>query len=179
MVRSLAPLSQSTRVATQAEMKAPDDRHDLELLQKLAVAKKTLMAQIARKIIGQQDVVENLVCSILAGGHVVIVGVPGLAKTLLVATLAEAMELTFGRVQFTPDLLPADITGTDVLEEDPEHEVPESEIDANGKYVLLLIQRHRGLANVVEESGLTDLDTLKAVSQLVSMGVLRKWDARK
>ncbi len=76
------------------------------------------MQQIGRKIIGQTDVVENLVCAILAGGHVVIVGVPGLAKTLLIQTLAEALDLQFSRVQFTPDLMPGDITGTELLEED-------------------------------------------------------------
>ncbi|MFN7950886.1 MAG: response regulator [bacterium] len=88
------------------------------------------------------------------------------------------MTALFQRIEY--DALVTKLGGLALeIEEDPEHEVPESEIDANGKYVLLLIQRHRGLANVVEESGLTDLDTLKAVSQLVSMGVLRKWDARK
>jgi MoxR-like ATPase len=76
-------------VATQTQPRPLDDSRDLELLKKLAVAKKTLMAEIARRIVGQQEVVENLVAAILAGGHVVIVGVPGLAKTMLVQTLAE------------------------------------------------------------------------------------------
>jgi MoxR-like ATPase len=95
-----------------------NDSRDLELLKKLAVARKTLMQQIGRKIVGQHEVVENLICAILAGGHVLIVGVPGLAKTLLIQTLAEAMDLQFSRVQFTPDLMPGDITGTELLEED-------------------------------------------------------------
>ncbi|MBL8982758.1 MAG: AAA family ATPase, partial [Gemmatimonadetes bacterium] len=95
-----------------------NDARDLELLKKLAVARTTLKEQIGRKIVGQHDVVENLVCAILAGGHVLIVGVPGLAKTLLIQTLAEAMDLQFSRVQFTPDLMPGDITGTELLEED-------------------------------------------------------------
>ena len=95
-----------------------DDSRDLEMLKKLAVARRALVAQIGRKIIGQQDVVENLVAAILAGGHVLIVGVPGLAKTLLIQTLAEALDLNFSRVQFTPDLMPSDITGTELLEED-------------------------------------------------------------
>ncbi|MCC6931464.1 MAG: MoxR family ATPase [Gemmatimonadaceae bacterium] len=94
------------------------EQRDLELLKKLSVARRDLLAQIGRKIIGQQDVVENLVAAILAGGHVVIVGVPGLAKTLLVQTVAEALDLSFSRVQFTPDLMPGDITGTELLEED-------------------------------------------------------------
>ena len=95
-----------------------DEQRDLELLQKLSVARKALLQQIGRKIVGQQEVVENLVAAILAGGHVVIIGVPGLAKTLLVQTVSEALDLTFSRVQFTPDLMPGDITGTELLEED-------------------------------------------------------------
>src|SRR5687767_2652288 len=94
-----------------------EDR-DVELLHKLSVARKALVQQIGRKIVGHQDVVENLVASILAGGHVMIVGVPGLAKTLLVQTVSEALDLQFSRVQFTPDLMPSDITGTELLEED-------------------------------------------------------------
>src|SRR5687767_15396125 len=92
--------------------------HDVELLQKLAVARKALVQQIGRKIVGHQEVVENLVAAILAGGHVMIVGVPGLAKTLLVQTVSEALDLQFSRVQFTPDLMPSDITGVELLEED-------------------------------------------------------------
>lgn len=82
------------------------------------------------------------------------------------------MTALFQRIEF--DTLTARIGGLDqTLEEDPEHEVPESEIDANGKYLLLLVQRHPTLGAVVEQSGLTDLDTLKAVSQLMTMGVLQ------
>jgi MoxR-like ATPase len=107
-------------VATQTTPRggAIDDARDLELLKKLAVARKSLIAQIGRRIIGHQEVVENLVAAILAGGHVMIVGVPGLAKTLLVQTVSEALDLSFSRVQFTPDLMPSDITGTELLEED-------------------------------------------------------------
>jgi len=105
-------------VASQTTEKTLDDSRDLEMLKKLAVARRELVAQIGRKIIGQQEVVENLVAAILAGGHVLIVGVPGLAKTLLIQTLAEALDLNFSRVQFTPDLMPSDITGTELLEED-------------------------------------------------------------
>ncbi|MBK7977938.1 MAG: response regulator [Deltaproteobacteria bacterium] len=83
------------------------------------------------------------------------------------------MTALFQRIEF--EALVAKLGGlVQDLEEDPEHEVPESEIDANGKYLLLLVQRHRTLATVIEESGLTDLDTLKSVGQLVSMGVLRR-----
>jgi MoxR-like ATPase len=95
-----------------------DDSRDLELLDKLASARAALNAQIARRIIGQREVVDNLVATILAGGHALLVGVPGLAKTLLVQTVAQALDLEFSRVQFTPDLMPSDITGTELLEED-------------------------------------------------------------
>jgi MoxR-like ATPase len=95
-----------------------DDSRDLELLDQLATARAALNAQIARRIIGQRDVVDNLVAAMLSGGHALLVGVPGLAKTLLVQTVAEALELQFSRVQFTPDLMPSDITGTELLEED-------------------------------------------------------------
>jgi MoxR-like ATPase len=91
---------------------------DLELLDRLAAARVALNAQIGRRVIGQREVVDNLVAAILAGGHALLVGVPGLAKTLLVQTVAQALDLRFSRVQFTPDLMPSDITGTELLEED-------------------------------------------------------------
>ena len=97
---------------------ARDDSRDVELLDKLAQARAALNAQIARRIVGQREVVDNLVATILAGGHALLVGVPGLAKTLLVQTVAQALDLQFSRVQFTPDLMPSDITGTELLEED-------------------------------------------------------------
>jgi MoxR-like ATPase len=95
------------------------DERDVELLDELARARSALMAQIAQRIVGQQTVVDNLVAALLAGGHALLVGVPGLAKTLLVQTVAQALELTFSRVQFTPDLMPSDITGTEVMQQDP------------------------------------------------------------
>ncbi|OYV65787.1 MAG: AAA family ATPase [Gemmatimonadetes bacterium 21-71-4] len=94
-----------------------DDR-DLELLAQLAGAHRDLKAQIGRRIVGQHDIVDDLVTALLAGGHALLVGVPGLAKTLLVQTVAQALDLSFSRVQFTPDLMPSDITGTELLEED-------------------------------------------------------------
>ena len=94
------------------------DHADLALLERLAEARSALIAQIQRRIVGQHHVVDNLVAALLAGGHALLVGVPGLAKTLLVQTVAEALELRFSRVQFTPDLMPSDITGTEILEED-------------------------------------------------------------
>jgi MoxR-like ATPase len=93
---------------------------DIALLERAAQTAKGLRDALATRVVGQEEVIESMLVALLARGHALLVGVPGLAKTLLVATLAEALDLSFGRVQFTPDLLPADITGTDVLEEDPE-----------------------------------------------------------
>jgi len=103
-------------VATQT--KPIDDSRDLELLGQLARARRALVEQIGRRIIGQQKIADDLVAALLAGGHALLVGVPGLAKTLLVQTVAQALDLSFSRVQFTPDLMPSDITGTELLEED-------------------------------------------------------------
>jgi MoxR-like ATPase len=91
---------------------------DVALLGELAAARRALGEQIARRVVGQREVVEQLLGAMLAGGHALLVGVPGLAKTLLVRTVAEALDLEFSRVQFTPDLMPSDITGTELLEED-------------------------------------------------------------
>jgi MoxR-like ATPase len=92
--------------------------NDAQLLEKAAGASRKLRDAIAVRVVGQESVVDLMLVALLARGHALLVGVPGLAKTLLVASLAEALELSFGRVQFTPDLLPADITGTDVLQEE-------------------------------------------------------------
>ena len=94
---------------------APKLTHDADLLDACARACGRLKEQVSRVVVGQEEVVDALLVTLLARGHALLVGVPGLAKTLLVASIAEALGLTFGRVQFTPDLLPADITGTDVL----------------------------------------------------------------
>jgi MoxR-like ATPase len=91
---------------------------DVDLLAMARETSRRLRAAIAVRVVGQDDVVELMLVALLARGHALLVGVPGLAKTLLVASLAEALALSFGRVQFTPDLLPADITGTDVLHEE-------------------------------------------------------------
>src|ERR1035437_5417838 len=91
---------------------------DLQAVQALNIAYQKLTREVAGVIVGQEDVVEQVLVSIFCRGHALLVGVPGLAKTLLVSTMARAMRLNFKRVQFTPDLMPSDITGTDVLEED-------------------------------------------------------------
>jgi MoxR-like ATPase len=90
-----------------------DDR----LVERVAVVRDELVNEIDRRIVGQRGVVEHLLVALLAGGHALLVGVPGLAKTLMVKTLSGALSLVFSRIQFTPDLMPSDITGTDILEE--------------------------------------------------------------
>jgi len=101
-----------------APPRGTDDARDVELLERMAGARVALVEQIGRRIVGQRDIVDNLLAAILGGGHALLVGVPGLAKTLLVQTVAQALDLSFSRVQFTPDLMPSDITGTEILEED-------------------------------------------------------------
>ncbi len=94
------------------------DQHDIELLAQLSQARGDIAKQISRRIVGQHQIVDNMISAILAGGHVLLVGVPGLAKTLLIQTISQALDLEFSRIQFTPDLMPSDITGTELLEED-------------------------------------------------------------
>jgi MoxR-like ATPase len=103
----------------QANPSRVDDDHDVELLERLAGAHTALLEQVSRRIVGQSDVLHGILTAIVSGGHALLVGVPGLAKTLMVSTIAEALELRFSRIQFTPDLMPSDITGTEILEEDP------------------------------------------------------------
>lgn len=91
---------------------------DLLLIDKLASSMGMVRSEIKKVIIGQDDIIDNLLVALLSRGHCLLVGVPGLAKTLLVKTLAEVLDLKFSRIQFTPDLMPSDITGTDILEED-------------------------------------------------------------
>jgi MoxR-like ATPase len=92
---------------------------DLELAERLAAARQAIVGELRKLIVGQDAVIEQALIALFAGGHSLIVGVPGLAKTLLVHTLAQALDLKFSRIQFTPDLMPTDITGTDIIQEDP------------------------------------------------------------
>src|SRR5574342_95533 len=91
---------------------------DVELLERLAAGRRALVDQVGQRIVGQRDVVDGILTAVFSGGHALLVGVPGLAKTLMVQTVAEALELKFSRIQFTPDLMPSDITGTEIIEED-------------------------------------------------------------
>jgi MoxR-like ATPase len=93
---------------------------DLVAAQELARAFKAIEAELAKVIVGQKRVIEELLIALFARGHCLVQGVPGLAKTLLISTLSQAMDLSFHRIQFTPDLMPSDITGTDILQEDVE-----------------------------------------------------------
>src|ERR687885_294328 len=91
---------------------------DEELLERLSTARESLLKEIRKAITGQDEVVELVLLSLFAGGHSILTGVPGLAKTLLVRTIASVLDLSFKRIQFTPDLMPSDITGTEIIEED-------------------------------------------------------------
>ena len=96
---------------------APDD---LVLADRLRDGRSQIMSELHRLIIGQEEVIEQALTALFAGGNCLIVGVPGLAKTLLIHTLAQVLDLKFSRIQFTPDLMPSDITGTDIIQEDAE-----------------------------------------------------------
>ncbi len=93
---------------------------EAQAVRELAVAYEKLTEQISKVIVGQKQVVEQLLMALFSRGHCLLVGVPGLAKTLLVSTVSKILHLSFKRIQFTPDLMPADITGTDILQDDPE-----------------------------------------------------------
>jgi len=96
----------------------PRQPSDLRIIENLNKAKAKMLAELHKVIIGQDAVLELLMQALLSRGHCLLVGVPGLAKTLMISTLAEVLKLKFNRIQFTPDLMPSDITGTDVIEED-------------------------------------------------------------
>jgi MoxR-like ATPase len=96
----------------------PLPESDLDAVRKLNEAYHTIRAELAKVIVGQEQVLEYLLIAIFARGHGLLLGVPGLAKTLMVSTLAESLDLSFSRIQFTPDLMPSDITGTEVIQEE-------------------------------------------------------------
>jgi len=96
-----------------------NEKNDMELAEKLLSGRKRIASQLARVIVGQDEVIDDILITLFARGHALVVGVPGLAKTLLVSTLAGILDLKFSRIQFTPDLMPSDITGYEILEENP------------------------------------------------------------
>ena len=99
----------------QPEARSDDD---LQAIEDVARAREEVLEQLGRRIVGQRQAIDQLLIALFARGHCLFVGVPGLAKTLLISSLAELLNLSFSRIQFTPDLMPSDITGTDVLQED-------------------------------------------------------------
>lgn len=99
-------------------MSSPSSLDDVTALKQLSQSLSSIRQELGRVIVGQQSVIDQLLITLLAGGHALLVGVPGLAKTLLISSLAKALDLQFSRIQFTPDLMPADITGTEVIQED-------------------------------------------------------------
>ena len=99
-------------------MRTDSTPSDPATLESLHTAYERLRSEIGKVIVGQEDIIKNVVVCLLARGHVLLIGVPGLAKTLLIRTLSQALDLRFSRIQFTPDLMPSDITGTEIIEED-------------------------------------------------------------
>jgi MoxR-like ATPase len=93
---------------------------DIELADRLKAGRARVLEELRKLIVGQEDVIDQVLLSLFVGGNSLIVGVPGLAKTLLIHTIAQVLDLKFSRIQFTPDLMPSDITGTDLVQEDPE-----------------------------------------------------------
>ena len=98
------------------DLELPDD---IELADRMKVGRGQILTELRKQIIGQEEVINQALLTLFVGGNSIIVGVPGLAKTLLIQTMAQVLDLKFSRIQFTPDLMPSDITGTDIIQEDP------------------------------------------------------------
>ena len=106
-------------MATTLTAPSLDSRDDIALAERLKSGHDQIIAELHKLIVGQEDVIELVLLSLFTGGNSLIVGVPGLAKTLLINTIAQVLDLKFSRIQFTPDLMPSDITGTDIIQDDP------------------------------------------------------------
>src|SRR6516164_3749581 len=106
-----------TAISSNPNAAAPMSEGDLEASRKLKEAFNEIKKQLARVIVGQDRVIEELLIALFSRGHCMLEGVPGLAKTLMISTLSKCLSLAFSRIQFTPDLMPADITGTEIIEE--------------------------------------------------------------
>src|SRR5229473_7177475 len=102
------------------EQISPSHRAERETVERLSAGRDQIIAELAKVIVGQQDVIEQILIALLAGGHCLITGAPGLAKTLLVKSIAQIFHLEFRRIQFTPDLMPTDITGVEILQDTSE-----------------------------------------------------------
>ncbi len=101
-------------------VESSDDEQDAAAAERLARGRQQVLDEIGKVIIGQETVLDQLLLSLFVGGNSIVTGVPGLAKTLMIQTMAEILQLDFNRIQFTPDLMPSDITGTDIIQEDPD-----------------------------------------------------------
>jgi MoxR-like ATPase len=107
-------------MATTIPAQTLDSNDDIALADRLKLGRDQITAELHKLIVGQEDVIELVLLSLFTGGNSLIVGVPGLAKTLLIHTMAQVLDLKFSRIQFTPDLMPSDITGTDIIQDDPD-----------------------------------------------------------
>ena len=99
------------------EILAIDDQDDLALVKRMQDGRDQIVAEIKKVIIGQDEIIDELLIALFAGGHCLITGVPGLAKTLLIKTVADILQVDFSRIQFTPDLMPSDVVGSEIVEE--------------------------------------------------------------
>ncbi|MFT5495184.1 MAG: MoxR-like ATPase, partial [Kiritimatiellia bacterium] len=106
--------------STTGEIRMSKETDDVKAVEELGKARDTIVSELRKVIVGMDDVIDEMMIAVFSRGHCLLVGVPGLAKTLLVSSLAQTMSLSFKRIQFTPDLMPSDITGTELLQEDPE-----------------------------------------------------------
>src|SRR5947199_543552 len=111
-------MTQHPSPSNAAKPQGPDGSDDVAVMARLCQARDRVKEQISKVVVGQHDIIDSLLIGLLCRGHVLLMGVPGLGKTLMGRTLARTLDMDFKRVQFTPDLMPADITGTDVMEED-------------------------------------------------------------
>ena len=104
-------------IPSPGDLESPDD---IALADKLKAGREQILVELRKKIIGQEEIINQVLMTLFVGGNSLIVGVPGLAKTLLIQTMAQVLDLKFARIQFTPDLMPSDITGTDIIQDDPD-----------------------------------------------------------
>ena len=114
---STADRAPAVVAAAPADLDSPDD---IALADKMKAGREQILSELHKKIIGQDEIIEQVLQTLFVGGNSLIVGVPGLAKTLLIQTMAQVLDLKFARIQFTPDLMPSDITGTDIIQDDPD-----------------------------------------------------------
>ena len=112
-------------------------KNDVEAIDAFVVKYNALNAEIGKVIVGQQDTIKNVLISIFCKGHCLLVGVPGLAKTLLVNTISDVLSLSFNRIQFTPDLMPSDIIGSEILDEQRNFKFINPEINREGTAYLI------------------------------------------